>query len=146
MRFRRHRLKVRLRYPKEGSMLKVLFLFPLLICAAVFCLVGGLFLLPALVLLPVLAAIGIGVFAITIVFSLFGLALRLAAGLVMGVGGLLIAILGFVLFAVGGGAILALGFVAAHLLMPILLIAGIIWLIHHFARPRVPLQIQHDRS
>lgn len=127
-------------------MLKVLFLFPLLICAAVFCLVGGVFLLPALALLPVIAAIGIGVFAITVVFSLFGLMLRLVAGLVIGVGGLVFGLMGFAVLALGGGAILALGFVAAHLLMPILLIAAIIWLIHHFAKPRAPLQIESHRS
>lgn len=124
-------------------MIKALFLFPVMVFALVFCLIGGAFLLPALALLPVIAAIGIAGLAFTLVFGIFGVLLRVFAAITVGIGGLVFGAMGLILALAGGVAILAVGALAIHLLLPILIIAGIVWLIHHFAKPAAPLQIEH---
>lgn len=124
-------------------MIKALFLFPVMVFALVFCLIGGAFLLPALALLPVIAAIGIAGLAFTLVFGIFGVLLRVFAAITIGIGGLVFGAMGLILLLAGGVAILAVGALAIHLLLPILIIAGIVWLIHHFAKPAAPLQIEH---
>jgi len=113
-------------------MLKLLILFPLLLAGAA--LAFGL-VLPLFALLPLLFAIGIGVVAIGLVFSVFGLILRLAVGLVIGAGVLFAGALGFGFLLAGGAAVVAVGFAMAHLLLPLLLIAGLVWLIRHHSRP-----------
>jgi 4-amino-4-deoxy-L-arabinose transferase-like glycosyltransferase len=51
--------------------------------------------------------------------------------------------LGFGLLFAGGAMVLALGFALAHLLVPILLIVGIVWLIRRGSQPRPALPLQH---
>ena len=113
-------------------MLKLLILFPLM-------LIGGMFalgaVLPLLALLPLALAVGAVVLAFVIVFSIFGLVLRLFAGLLIGASVLFTGALGFGLLFAGGAIFLAVGAALAHLLVPVLLIVGLIWLIRRASRP-----------
>jgi hypothetical protein len=89
-------------------------------------------------LLPVLLAIGAGVFAIVLVFAVLGLFFRLFAGLLIGVGGLLVLGLGLGFAVAGGFALFAVGLAMMHLLLPILFIVGLIWLIKRASHPAAP--------
>ncbi|HEX6832469.1 MAG TPA: hypothetical protein VF132_02955 [Rudaea sp.] len=126
-------------------MIKALFVFPLLFFVAVACLVGGVFLLPLLAVLPIVLAVGAGVFAIGLVAALIGLAVRIVAAVAVGIGGIAFGLIGLVLLVAGGGVVLAIGIAAVHLLLPLFVIAAIVWLIAHFARPQPPAaQIPHQ--
>lgn len=116
-------------------MFKLLFVFPLMLVAGVLVLAGVPLLLA---LLPVLLAVGAGVVAIVVVLAVLGLFFRLFAGLLIGVGGLLVVGLGLGFAVAGGLALLALGFAIAHLLLPVLLIVGLIWLIKRASHPAAP--------
>lgn len=116
-------------------MFKLLFVFPLMLVAGVLLLAG----LPLLfALLPVLLAVGAGIFAIVVVFAVIGLLFRVFAGLLVGVGGLLVIGLGLGFTVASGIALLALGFAVAHLLLPVLLIVGLVWLIKRASHPAAP--------
>jgi hypothetical protein len=84
--------------------------------------------------------VGAGIFAIVLVFAVLGLLFRLFAGLLIGVGGLLVVGLGLGLgFTVFGGlALFVFGFAMMHLLLPVLLIVGLIWLIKRASHPAPP--------
>jgi hypothetical protein len=111
---------------------KLLLLFPLMLVAGTLVLAG----VPLLfALLPVVLAVGAGIFAIMLVFAVLGLFFRLFAGLLIGVGGLLVVGLGLGFAVFGGVALFALGFAVAHLLLPILLIVGLVWLIKRASQP-----------
>ena len=120
-------------------MFKLLLLFPLMLVGGALVLAGVPLLLA---LLPLALAIGAGVFAIVLVFAVLGLFFRLFAGLLIGVGGLLVVGLGAGFFLAGGLALFALGYAVMHLLLPVLLILGLIWLIkrasHAAAPPALP--------
>src|SRR5512135_669434 len=119
----------------EAAVFKLLFVFPLMLVAGVLLLAG----LPLLfALLPVLLAVGAGIFAIVVVFAMIGLLFRVFAGLLVGVGGLLVIGLGLGFTVAGGIALLALGFAVAHLLLPVLLIVGLVWLIKRASHPAAP--------
>ena len=81
-------------------------------------------------------------FAVTLALSVLGLMLRIFAALFVGAGGLLVVALGLGFTFAGGLGLLALGFAMMHLLLPLLFIAGLIWLIrrasHHPAPPVLP--------
>ena len=113
-------------------MLKLLILFPLLLAGGAIAL--GV-VVPLFALLPLLLAVGAGVVAIGIVFAVFGLLLRVFLGLLVGAGALVAGVLGFGFLVAGGAAVLAIGVAMTHLLFPLLLIAGLIWLIRRHARP-----------
>jgi hypothetical protein len=114
---------------------KLLLLFPLMLVAGTLVLAG----VPLLfALLPVVLAVGAGIFAIMLVFAVLGLFFRLFAGLLIGVGGLLVVGLGLGFAVFGGVALFALGFAVAHLLLPILLIVGLVWLIKRASQPAPP--------
>ncbi len=116
-------------------MFKLLLLFPLMLVAGTLVLAG----VPLLfALLPVVLAVGAGIFAIMLVFAVLGLFFRLFAGLLIGVGGLLVVGLGLGFAVFGGVALFALGFAVAHLLLPILLIVGLVWLIKRASQPAPP--------
>jgi hypothetical protein len=121
-------------------MLKLLIVFP-------FLLVGGAVALglvvPLLALLPVALAIGAGFFALFAVIGILGVLARLFAGLVIGIGGLFAAMLGFGFLFAGGALVLALGFALAHLLLPLLVIALIVWLVRRSSRPTPALPAPH---
>jgi len=121
--------------PLETAVFKLLLVFPLMLVAGTLALAGVPLLLA---LLPIALAVGAGIFAIVLVVAMLGLFFRLFAGLLIGVGGLLVvgAGLGFVAF--GGVALFALGFAVAHLLLPILLIVGLVWLIKRASQPAPP--------
>ncbi|HET7779650.1 MAG TPA: hypothetical protein VFL07_13930 [Rudaea sp.] len=116
-------------------MFKLLLVFPLMLVAGTLALAGVPLLLA---LLPIALAVGAGIFAIVLVVAVLGLFFRLFAGLLIGVGGLLVvgAGLGFMVF--GGVALFAFGFAVAHLLLPILLIVGLVWLIKRASQPAPP--------
>lgn len=114
-------------------MLKFLILFPLLVLGIAF---GGALLLPLLLLAPVLL---IAVFAIALPL----LILRLLAGLVFGLGGLFFGLLGGALALGAALFLIVFGVLAAHLLLPILLIVGLVWLIRRAAKPAPVLHFEH---
>ena len=119
----------------ETAVFKLLLVFPLMLVAGSLVLAGVPLLLA---LLPVLLAVGAGIFAIVLVFTVLGLFFRLFAGLLIGVGGLFVVGLGLGFVAFGGLAFLALGFAMMHLLLPVLLIVGLIWLIKRASHPAPP--------
>jgi len=118
-------------------MLKLLILFPLMLIGGA---LGFAIVLPFLALLPLALAAGAGILVLVLVFSLLGLCLRLVAGVLIGAGALFAGALGFGALFVGGAVVLALGFALVHLLFPLLLIAGLIWLIRRASHPAAPLR------
>jgi len=114
---------------------KLLLMFPLMLVAGTLVLAGVPLLLA---FLPVVLTVGAGVFAIVLVFAVLGLFFRVFAGLLIGVGGLLVAGLGLGFAVAGGLALFALGFAMLHLLLPVLLIVGLIWLIKRASHPAPP--------
>src|SRR5436309_1479675 len=85
----------------ETAVLKVLFVFPVLLVASALVFAG---MLPLLAFLPVLLAVGAGIFAVTLALGLLGLVLRVFAALFVGAGGLLVLALGFGFVFAGGFA------------------------------------------
>lgn len=122
-------------------MLKLLVLFPLMLVGGALAL--GL-VLPFMALLPLAFALGAVVLALGVVGSIFGLVLRLFAGLVVGAGILLAATLGFGALFVGSAVVFALGAAMVHLLLPLLVIVGIVWLIRRHSRPAAALPAPHS--
>jgi len=117
-------------------MLKLVFVLPMLVFGAMLFGLGAALFVPLLVLGACIAAVGLAV-------GVFAVVLRLCAAVFVGLGGLLIVGLGFgVLFAMGGGLV-ALGFALAHLLLPLLIIVGLVWLIQRASRP-APTRISHN--
>jgi hypothetical protein len=114
-------------------MLKVLLLFPLFALA---CVIGASLVLPLLALVPVLLVVFLAV-------ALPLLLLRVLLGLALSIGGLIIGALG-IGFAIAGAALfLVLGFALAHLLLPVLIIVGLIWLIRRASRTGSPARMEH---
>ena len=109
-------------------MFKLLIVFPVLVIASIVAGFGALVFVPLLVVFPVLLAVGLAIGALF-------LALRIVAFVVIGVGGLVLAGAGVVAMVVGGALAIAVAAVFVHLLLPVLLIAGIVWLIHRSAKP-----------
>ncbi|MDR3388008.1 MAG: hypothetical protein P4L92_13250 [Rudaea sp.] len=125
-------------------MFKLLIVLPMLLAGFIALCVGGLVLLPLLALVPGLIAVFAGVFAVALVLAVVAMLLRLLAAVVVGVGGLAIGLVGIGFLLAGGAIVLALGVALAHLLLPLLLIFGLIWLIRRSSRaPAPPLQISH---
>jgi hypothetical protein len=122
-------------------MLKLLVLFPLMLVGGALAL--GL-VLPFMALLPIAFALGAVVLALGVVGSIFGLVLRLFAGLVVGAGIVLAATLGFGALFVGGAVVFALGAAMMHLLLPVLVIVGVVWLIRRHSRPAAALPAPHS--
>jgi hypothetical protein len=123
-----------------ATMFKLLILFPLFLLAAV----AGMALLPLLFVLPaLLIAGGVGL-ALVLGLAMLGLAFRLVAWLLIGAVGLAVGAAGLGLLVAGGAIALALSVAIAHLLLPILLVVGLIWLIRRASKPAAPLQITHN--
>jgi hypothetical protein len=120
----------------ESDVLKLLILFPLMLVGGA---LGLAVLLPVLAILPLMLAAGAGILAFVLVFAVLGLCLRLVFGLLIGAGALFIGALGFGALFAGGAVLLALGFALAHVLLPVLLIVGLIWLIRRGSRPPAAL-------
>ncbi len=127
-------------------MFKLLIVLPMLFAGFIALSIGGLVLLPLLVLLPGLLALLAGVFALALGLAVVVLIVRILAAVMIGVGGLVIGAVGFAFLLAGGAIVLALGVALTHLLLPLLLIFGLIWLIRRSARTAPPpLQISHGR-
>lgn len=110
-------------------MLKVLIVLSLLMFAPVIFVLVGALLMPLLALLPAVFALGAVLFAV-----------------MLGVGGVLCGIAGFLGLFVVGAAVLALGVALTHLLLPLLFIAGLIWLIRRAFKPAPGLTMRHARG
>ena len=117
---------------------------PMLFAGFIALSIGGLVLLPLLALLPGLIALFAGVFAVAFGLAAVVFFVRIAAAIVVGVGGLVAGVVGFAFLLAGGAIVLALGVALIHLLLPLLLIFGLIWLIRRSARLTAPLQISHS--
>ena len=120
-------------------MLKLLLVLQMLLIGAAVLGVGALAFLPMLALLPVLFA----VFAFVFVFGMLAFVVRLVFALFVGVGAIAIGGIGLAAMLAGGAVLLAFGVLFAHLLLPLLVIAGIVWLIHRASRPPVHPPIAH---
>lgn len=120
-------------------MLRLFLLLPLLLLAPFLIGLFGFVLLPALVLLPLMFAFGAVAVAFMLAFGILSLTFRLIGVLVFGLGGLAIGLLGgFVLLVAGGAAVVAIGLALAHLLVPLLILFGLIWLIRRASKPTAP--------
>jgi hypothetical protein len=124
-------------------MLKLLIVLPMLVIGAALLGAGALALLPLLALLPVLLAAGAVVFAFVFAIGLLSFVLRLVFALFVGVGALALGGIGLFAMLAGGAVMLVFGLLFAHLLLPILVIAGIVWLVHRAGRPAANPPIAH---
>ncbi len=113
-------------------MFKFLILFPFALCAGVF---GFALMLPLLAILPLLLAIGLAV-------ALPLLILRVLLAVFCGLGHLFIGLISVAAVFAGFALLVVVGVVGFHLLLPLLLLAGLVWLIRRAARP-APLQLEH---
>ena len=109
-------------------MFKLLIVFPVLVIASIVLGVGALAFVPLLVVFPVLLGVGLALGALL-------LAVRILAFVMVGLGGIVLAGAGVVAIVVGGAVAIAVAAVFVHLLIPILLIAAIVWMIHRSAKP-----------
>jgi hypothetical protein len=116
-------------------MLKLLILLPVL------CVAASLGLAVAASVVPLLFGLGVALCAVALAVAVFVLVIRIVAALVVGAGGLLCGVLGFMFFAVGCALLIGLFAALAHLLVPLLIIAAVVWFARHHARP-VPV-IRH---
>lgn len=105
-------------------MLKLLILFPFAICLGA---VGLGFALPLLLVVPLLLVIGLAL-------ALPLLLLRIAFALLGVFGHLFAGLLGLGIVAAGLLALLLIGVAAAHLLLPLALLASFVWLLRRAAR------------
>jgi hypothetical protein len=123
-------------------MFKLLIAGPLLLVAAPVLLVAGAVALalvaPLLALVPIALAFGAAILGIAIAMMLIGLVIRLALGLVVGAGALLALVFGIGFFLFAGSMFVAIGALFAHLLLPLLVIAALVWLIRRASRPAPP--------
>jgi hypothetical protein len=126
----------------EAAMLKLLLVFPALIVGSILLGIGALAFLPLLAILPIILAIGACVLAFSLAAGILVFFARIVGALIIGVGGLMIAGVGAIALFAGGFVALVLGFAIFHLALPILFIAGLIWLIHRASRPK-PAQLAH---
>jgi hypothetical protein len=124
---------------KEAAMLKLLLVFPVLIFGSILLGVGALVFLPMLALLPIILAVGACVLALSLTAGILLFVVRLF-------GALMIAGLGMAMLFAGSFVALLLGVAAFHLLLPILFIAGLVWLIHRASHPKPPqlAQLTHQ--
>jgi hypothetical protein len=128
----------------ENAMFKLLIVLPMLFAGFIALSVGGLVLLPLLALLPGLLALFAGIFALALGLAVVVLIVRFLAAILIGVGGLVVGVVAFVFLLPVVAIVLALGVALTHLLLPLLLIFGLIWLIRRSARTAPPpMQISH---
>ncbi len=85
---------------------------------------------------PLLFVIGMAIVLLLL------LILRVLIGVTWAIGHVFVGVLGLGLAFVGGAFLLVFGLLAVHLLLPILLLVGLIWLLRRAARP-APLRLEH---
>ncbi len=124
-------------------MLKLLIVLSLLVFAPVTFVLACALLLPLLALLPALFALGAVMFALMLGVGVLFLMLRVLGVVLLGVGGVIFGLAGLFGLFVAGFVVLALGVALTHLLLPLLFIAGLIWLIRRASKPAQPLAITH---
>lgn len=116
-------------------MFKLLILFPIMFVVGA---VGLALLVPLLAVAPLLLVIGLAI-------ALPVLILRILLAVFCGLGHLFAGLIGAAAILVGMSLFLVVGIIGAHLLLPLLLLAGLVWLIRRAARP-APLQLEHHPS
>jgi len=90
--------------------------------------IGALLLAGGAALLPAMFAIAVAVGAIWLVCAMFGLVFRLIGFAVAGAIGIFFGVIGLTIAAVAGaGVVVAFGFALLPLVLPLLLIAAIVW-------------------
>lgn len=114
-------------------MLKLLILLPFAVCAGA---LAFALLVPLLAVVPVLLMVGIAI-------ALPLLLLRVLLAVFCGLGHVFFGLMGVVAMLIGVGLLLVVGILGAHLLLPLLLLAGVIWFARRAARPATPLQLEH---
>lgn len=117
-------------------MLKLLIVLPMVLVGMMLLGVGALVFVPLLAVLPVILAVGAVMFAFMFAMGIFAFVLRLVCALFVGVGALAIGGIGLGLFLASGAIFVGVSLLFAHLLLPILVIAGIVWLIHRAGKPQ----------
>ena len=120
-------------------MLRLLIVLPMVFVGMLLLGVGTLVFVPLLALLPVLLAVGAVVFA----FGLLAFLFRLMFALFIGLGAVAIGGMTLIALLAGGAVMLVIGVLFAHLLLPLLVVAGIVWLIHRAGRPPAHAPIAH---
>jgi hypothetical protein len=116
-------------------MLKLLILFPFIVGAGAIALA---LLVPLLAVVPILLIVGLAI-------ALPLLILRVLFAVFCGLGHVLFGLIGVAAAMVGVSLLLVAGIIGAHLLLPLLVLAGVIWFARRAARP-APLMIEHRPS
>ncbi len=124
-------------------MLKLLIVLPMLVIGMALLGASALVFLPLLAVLPIVLAIGAVMFAFVFAMGIFAVAFRLVCALIVGAGALAIGGIGLAFVLAGGAAVIGFGLLFAHLLLPLLVIAGIVWLIRRTAKPPATPHIAH---
>ena len=124
-------------------MLKLLIVSPALLTGMALLGAGALLFLPLLAVLPIVLAVGAVMFACVFAMGIFAFVLRLICALFVGVGALAVGGIGLGLVFAGGAVVLGVSLVFAHLLLPLLVIAGIVRLIHRAGKPSAAPPIAH---
>ena len=124
-------------------MLKLLIVLPMMLVGMALLGAGALMFLPLLAMLPVVLAIGMAMFAFVFAIGIVGFLFRVVCALLLGAGALAIGGLGLIFVLAGGAAVVGVSLVFAHLLLPILIIAGVVWLLHRASKPSAGPPIAH---
>jgi hypothetical protein len=119
------------KYAKETAVFKLFVGLPLVAAAALVFAFGGLLVLPLL-------GLGVGLLGVVVGLGVLVLVVRLLAAIAIGLSGLLFGALMFGAVVAVGATLLALGAAIAHLLVPVLVICGLVWLIRRLSRPLPP--------
>ena len=115
-------------------MFKLLIVLPMLLIGMTLLGAGALLFLPLLAVFPTMLAVGAVMFAFVFAMSIFAFVLRLVCALIVGVGALAIGGVGLAFLLAGGAAVVGISLLFAHLLLPLLIVGGIVWLMHRAAR------------
>ncbi len=113
-------------------MFKILILFPFIVGAGAIALA---LLVPLLAVVPILLVVGLAI-------ALPLLILRILFAVFCGLGHVFFGLIGVAMALVGVSLLLVVGIIGAHLLLPLLLLAGVVWFARRAARP-APLLIEH---
>jgi hypothetical protein len=124
-------------------MLKLFIVLPMLVIGMALLGAGALVFLPLLAVFPIVLAFGALMFAFVFALGMFAFLFRLICALVIGVGALAVGGIALAFVVAGGAAVVGISLVFAHLLMPLLLIGGIVWLIHRAGKPPAAPPIAH---
>jgi hypothetical protein len=124
-------------------MLKLLIVLPMLLLGMALLGAGALVFLPLIAVFPIVLAMGAVMFAFVFAMGIVAFVFRLIGALIVGAGALAVGGIGLAFVLAGGAAVLGITLVFAHLLLPLLVIAGIVWLIQRAEKPPSAPPIAH---